>query len=244
MEPPQQHGCRVDTRESRHASATSVTHAHEASRDAIRIGFWSAALTAASCAAFTIAALFTERGVLRVPWDAVLSLTPSLLLAASFLTMMVCINATTPADRRIWSQLGVAFAVVYVPLCSASYIVELFVVVPRVLRGAGQDTVLLTIARGDSVFNAIDGLGYIFMCVATLLAAPAFGAARLDRWIRRCFVANGATAVPIFITYFVNRSFIYAAALWSVTVTASALLLAVRFRRLLTPTGGSLTKSA
>jgi hypothetical protein len=216
-----------------------MTHLAEEADPATRIGFWSAALTAASCIAFSLAAVLTEAGALTAPWDVVLPLAPSLLLAPSFLAMMVCVNALTPADRRIWSQLGVAFAAVYVPLCSAAYIVELFVVEPRVLRGEGHETLLLTVVRGDSVFNAIDGVGYIFMCLATLLAAPAFGNARRERWISRCFLANGAVGVPIFLTYFVNRSFIWGAALWSITVSASALLLAVHFRRLrlATPVG-------
>jgi hypothetical protein len=125
----------------------------------------------------------------------------------------------------------VAFAVVYVPLCSAAYIVELFVVEPRVLRGMAGETTLLTIVRGDSVFNAIDGLGYIFMSLATLVTAPAFGGSRLERWIRWLLVAHGAVALPIFLTYFVSRTFLYGAALWSVTLTTLGMVMAVYFRR-------------
>jgi hypothetical protein len=178
-----------------------------------------------------MAAVLTEAKLLSAPWDAVLPLAPSLLLAPSFLAMLVCANAVVPRDRKIWSQLGVAFAGVYVPLCSAAYIVELFVVEPRILRGAAAETTLLTIVRGDSVFNAIDGLGYIFMSLAALFTAPAFGGSRLERWIRWLFVAHGAVALPIFLTYFVSRTFIYGAALWSVTLSASGVLMAVFFQR-------------
>ena len=196
---------------------------------AARLGYWAALLTAFFCILFTIAAVFTETHLLPAPWDAVLSLAPSLLLAPSFLALLVCVNALAPDERKIWSQLGVAFACVYVPLCVASYSVELLVVEPRVMRGNTTQTALLTLARGDSVFNVIDGMGYMFMCLSTLVAAPAFNATGLDGWIRRLFVANGLLAVPIFVTYFVNRSFIWLAALWSVTVTGSAILLAIRF---------------
>ena len=54
---------------------------------------------------------------------------------------------------------------------------------------------------------------------------------RLERWIRWLFLANGVLAVPIFLTYFVNRVFMWGAALWSVTITAAAVLLAIVFRR-------------
>lgn len=67
-----------------------------------------------------------------------LPLAPSLVLAPSFLAMLVCTHAVVSRDRRIWSQLGGAFALVYVPLWSAAYIVELFVVEPRVLAWGGR----------------------------------------------------------------------------------------------------------
>ncbi len=196
-----------------------------------RLGAWSALLTVGFTTTFTAAAILTELRLLPSPWDAVLPLVPSLLLAPSFLAMLVCTNAVMPRDRRIWSQLGVAFALVYVPLCSAAYMVELFVVEPRVLRGAMEETALLTIVRGDSVFNAIDGLGYLFMSLAALFTAPAFGGSRLERWIRWLLVAHGAMAVPVFLTYFVSRTFIYGAALWSVTLAVSGCLIATFFRR-------------
>ena len=198
---------------------------------AAALGVWSARLTAGSTLAFTVAAVLTETGRLSPPWDVVLPLAPSLLLAPSFLAMLICANALVPRHLTIWSQLGIAFALVYVPLCSAAYVVELLVVEPRVLRGAVEETALLTIARGDSVFNAIDGLGYIFMSLAAVFTAPAFGGGRLGRWIRAMLVAHGATALPIALTYFVSRTFIYGAALWSVTLFASAMLMAAFFTR-------------
>lgn len=196
-----------------------------------RVGFWSAVLTALFCILFTIAAVLTEAQILSSPWNVLLPLAPSLFLAPSFLAMMVSVNALVPTARRIWSQLGVAFACVYVPLCAAAYIVEIFVVEPRVLRGETADVALLTLVRGDSVFNAIDGIGYVFMCLATLVTSPAFDNTRPQRWIRWLFAANGALVVPIFMTYFVDRGFMWFAAPWSVTISVSAILLAVHFRQ-------------
>ncbi len=200
-------------------------------KSVIHVGFWSAVTTAIFCILFSIAAVVTEAGMLAAPWDVVLPIAPSLVLAPAFLVMLVCVNAMVPGERRIWSQLGVAFAEVYVPLCSIAYIVELFVVEPRVMHGAANEVALLTLTRGDTILNAVDGIGYIFMCLATLFAAPAFVGDRLQQWIRWLFLANGILAVPIFLTYFVNRSFIFGAALWSVTISVSAILLATFFRR-------------
>ncbi|GAB6273507.1 MAG: hypothetical protein STSR0004_03700 [Peptococcaceae bacterium] len=197
----------------------------------IHVGFWSAVITAVFCILFSIAAVLTEAGALAAPWDVVLPIAPSLVLAPAFLVMLVCVNAIVPSEKKIWIQLGVAFAEVYVPLCSTAYIVELFVVEPRVMHGAASQVALLTLTRGDTILNAVDGIGYIFMCLATLFAAPAFVGGRLQQWIRWLFLANGILAAPIFLTYFVNPSFIYVAAPWSVTISGSAILLAIFFRR-------------
>lgn len=196
-----------------------------------QIGFWSAVITAIFCILFTIGAVLQMAGALAAPWDLILPIAPSLALAPAFLAMLVCVNATVASDRKIWTQLGVAFAAVYVPLCSIAYVVELFVVEPRVMRGAASEVALFTLTRGDTVLNAVDGLGYIFMSLATLFAAPALVGDRLQQWIRWLFVANGILAVPIFLTYFVSPSFIYLAALWSITISGSAILLAIFFRR-------------
>jgi hypothetical protein len=205
---------------------------------AARIGYWASLLTGCFCIVFTIAAVLTESHMLPMPWDVVLTIGPSLLLAPCFLAVMVCVNALAPAERKIWSQLGVAFACVYVPMCVSAYGVELAVVEPRIMRGNTSETALITLVRSDSVFNAIDGIGYLFMCLSTLVAAPAFAGTRLERAVRRVFVANGLLAVPIGLTYFVDRSFLVLAALWSVTITLSAILLAIHFRRIVRATRG------
>ena len=208
-----------------------MTSAATTARAAARLGYWSAILTAVFCVLFTVAAVLAEARLLSAPWDVVLPIVPSLLLAPSFLVMLVCVNAVVSSERQIWSQLGVAFGCVYVPLCVAAYVVELFVVEPRVLRGATGETALLILVRSDSVFNAIDGVGYRFMCLATAFTAQAFDKNRLERWVHWLLLANGVLAVPIFLTYFVDRAFMWGAALWSVTITASAVLLAFVFRR-------------
>jgi hypothetical protein len=74
----------------------------------------------------------------------------------------------------------------------------------------------------------------LFLCLARLFAALLFsGDDRLRRWIRWLLFANAAAAVPILLTYFVDRAFlIIAGPLWTVAVCGAAVLLAVFFRRL------------
>ena len=195
-----------------------------------RLGFVSAVLAASASLVFLVASVPVLLGAVAPPWDNVLTLVPSLLLAPALLALLVCVHNTAPRDKKIWSHLAVAFAGVYVALVSVVYVVELAVVEPLIMRGDAARAGLLTIEPGG-VLNAIDGLGYAFLGLALLFAAPVFTAGGLDRLIRWLLVANGAAVVPILLTYFVDRAFlVIAGPLWGIAIPTVSVLLAIWFR--------------
>jgi hypothetical protein len=198
---------------------------------AAALGFWSGMLAAGFTLAFSIASVPVLLGAVAAPWDNVLTLLPSLLLAPALLVLLVCVDQLTPPDLQLWSRLAVIFAVPYVALVSVVYVVELAVVEPLIVRGQADRAGLLTIDPGGAL-NAIDGLGYTFLGLALLLLAPRFHGARGDLWIRWLLVANGAAIVPILLTYFVDRAFlVIAGPLWAIALPAVSMLLAISLRR-------------
>jgi hypothetical protein len=48
---------------------------------------------------------------------------------------MAAVHRLTPEARKIWSQIGLAFATAYVVLISLVYFVQLTLVAPRMARG-------------------------------------------------------------------------------------------------------------
>jgi hypothetical protein len=195
------------------------------------LGFWSAAVAASCSVVFSIASVPVLAGLVAPPWDNVLTLVPSLLLAPALLVVLICVDDAAPPDKKIWSHVAVAFAGVYVALVSVVYVVELAVVEPLIVSGQVDRAGLLTIDPGG-VLNAIDGLGYVFLCLALLFAAPVFTGPRLDRWTRWLLVLNGVTVGPIVLTYFVDRAFlVLAGPTWAVAVPAVCVLMAVSFHR-------------
>jgi hypothetical protein len=60
------------------------------------------------------------------------------------------------------------------------HVVERAVVEPLIVRGEAGLAGLLTIEPGG-VLNAVDGLGYAFLGLALVFAAPVFVGGRLDR---------------------------------------------------------------
>jgi hypothetical protein len=187
-------------------------------------------LAASASLVFLVASVPVLLGALVPPWDNVLTLVPSLLLAPALLALLVCVHNTAPGDKKVWSHLAVAFAGVYVALVSVVYVVELAVVEPLIMRGDAASAGLLTIEPGG-VLNAIDGLGYAFLGLALLFAAPVFAGRGLDRLIRRVLLANGAAVVPILLTYFVDRAFlVIAGPVWGIAIPTVSVLLAIWFR--------------
>ena len=115
---------------------------------------------------------------------------------------------------------------------------------PLIVRGDAARAGLLTIEPGG-VLNAIDGLGYAFLGLALLFAAPVFAGGRLHRSIRWLLLANGAAVVPVELTYFVDRAFlVLAGPLWGIAVPAVSVLLAIWFRRALRQAGARSFQSA
>jgi hypothetical protein len=195
------------------------------------LGFWSAVLAATASLVFLAASVPVLLGAIAPPWDNVLTLVPSLLLGPALLTLLVCVHDTAPGDRRIWSHVSVAFAIVYVAHVSMVYVVELAVVEPLIMHGDAARVGLLTIEPGG-VLNAIDGLGYAFLGLALLFAAPVFAGGELDRLIRWLLVANGVAVVPILLTYFVDRVFlVIAGPAWGIALPAVSVLVAIWFHR-------------
>jgi len=208
----------------------------QARTPAARLGFWSGIAAAISSVVFTVGAGLGIFGVLGHPWDSAAALVPSIILAPSLVALFVSVHHSVAPERRVWSHAAVAFACIYAPLCTVAYVVELSVVQPHVRQGQAEQVALLTLAQygtqPNTVFSAFDGLGYTFLSLACLFAAPIFGGSGLERWIRWMLDGTGVMGVPTILTYFVNPAFLWLTIPWSITVPAFSVLLAIYFKRL------------
>jgi hypothetical protein len=210
-------------------------------RQVLRVGFWASLLALMGALGYILSALLQVLGVLDDFQDAVLAFGSSLLMPAPFLLAMLALHATAPPNRRFWSLAAIAFAVVYTTYNTLNYAVQLLTVLPAgytwsLANQAGtQGPLTLLNQTPHSLFWDIDGLGYIFLNLATLFAAPLFARVGQERWIRRAFLVN-ALITPLFaITYFAPGYSVPVLLLgglpWSIAVPTCLLLLALHFRR-------------
>jgi len=204
----------------------------QANITAYKIGLWSAMLLAVETIAFGISLL--------IPTADNAAYLASFLIAPSFVVLMVAIHYSAPPDKKVWSHLGISFAIIYAVLGAFNYYVQLTVVRTNSL-GVSQDLLQLFAFTPGSIMFAQDMLGYSFLCLATLIAAPVFTGDRLATWIKWSFVIHGLVLfVPL---VFPALSFsqdatgdeigILANLFWCILFAPIALLLAVYFRRLI-----------
>ena len=148
----------------------------------------------------------------------------------SFVVLAVSIHQAAAPERKVWSQVAVAFATAYATLVSLVYFVQLTWVGPRLARGQVEGIEVFLFAPFDSFLYAVDILGYSFMSAATLFAARVFTGDGLQRWARRFLTANGLL-IPFLALQLYIHPLIWIASLWAITFPGAMWMLARVFRR-------------
>jgi hypothetical protein len=211
------------------------------SRAVYRVGFWSSLLATAMVAGFALSLVI---GLLSPSYAAdAMSYVTCLILPASFVVMMVSIHRITPPDRRVWSQLGLSFSIVYAVMCSMVYYIQLVVVRTNSLGVSPDAMALFAFTPGSAMF-AVDMLGYAFLTLATLVTSPVFGDSLREKWLKRLFFVHGLFALPTIVfpalrfsqdsaaVESTSRGGSVALLFWCLLFLPISTILAVHFRRL------------
>ncbi len=219
---------------------------------ATRLGFWAAILTVVVVAVFAVVGIatparsgpFCVNACIAYPYVDVaqfipgdyLWLLPGILLAPIFVVLMACIHAHAAEPKKIYSRIGLSFALVYAVVILVDYYLQLTVVAPSLQAGETEGLSLFTQYDPHGLFIALETLGYSMMTVAFLFAAPAFAGGRAERAIRGLFILSFVLAVAAFVGLAVLGHDLVAFEVtvlmidWSVLI-ASGVLLSVVFRR-------------
>jgi hypothetical protein len=178
-----------------------------------RLGFWSAVLTAVIAAVMFAAGVLTParsgpfctgsscitypyvNGLASfVPTDYIW-LYPGFLLAPVFVVLMACIHHFAPDRKKVFSQIGLSFALIYACVITTDYFIQLVVVEPSILKGETAGLSLFTQYNPHGIFIGLEGLGYLMMSMALLFAAVVLAGGRLESAVRWLFVASFVLAV-------------------------------------------------
>lgn len=193
------------------ATALGTDTTGSAERNVIRLGFWSALLTAALAAVFMVMGIatpprsgpFCGTGCVPYPYTDVAAfipqdyvwLYPGILLAPTFVVLMACVHGRASAAKKVFTRIALAFAVLYAAVILVDYTIQLAIVVPSLQAGETAGLSLFTQYNPHGIFIVFEALGYLLMSVAFLFAAPAFEGGRADRVVRWLFIGGFLVAI-------------------------------------------------
>lgn len=147
-----------------------------------------------------------------------------------FIAVMVCIHYLLGNKMKLFSMLGIVFAVMYGSLISFNYYLQL-VLIQKNIPGSE----LFSMTNPNSIFMAIEILGYFFMGLSTLSVALVFGSASVEKFIKLIFVTNGLLGIGGLVGYGLGWSMeiMYLGLMvWNVIMPIATGMLAYRFKTL------------
>lgn len=119
-----------------------------------------------------------------------------------YLIFIVSNHFITRIEKKLFSFLSVAFALVTTIVLLIAYFVQFSVVPMSMMKGETEGIALLTQYNGHGIFIAMEDLGYITMSISFLFLSFTFSLKnRLERAIRLILISAFLLTVLSFVFY-------------------------------------------
>ena len=219
-----------------------------------RIGFYAAILTTVltvvtlSVVRPPISGPFCKGSCIEYPYTDIISRFPidyiwmytAILLTLAYLVLMVCIHRGASEEKKVFSQIGLSFALISTAILIVDYFIQISVVQPSLLNGETEGISILTQYNPHGIFIALEDLGYLIMSFSFLSIAPVFyKKGRLEHSISLIFIISFiftiSSLIFISIVYGIKREYIFECAVIIVdwlTLIINGTLLSIVFRRM------------
>ena len=157
----------------------------------------------------------------------------------AFIIFVISIHFNAPAEKKIFSFIGVAFALISTTVLLADYFIQFAVVPISMMKGETEGIALITQYNGHGIFIALEELGYILMSISLFFLSPVFSSInRLDKSIRWLlflpFILNIIAFVLYSFKYGLDRNYRFEVASISINwlfMIAIGILISVFFKR-------------
>jgi hypothetical protein len=220
-----------------------------------QLGFWSAILTAlftASALAIGVATPprsgpFCASACVTYPYTDIaafvprdyLWMYPAFLSALIFVVLIACIHHIASGEKKLFSQIGLSFALISATVLAIDYFLQLAVIQSALLKGEPEGLSLFSQYNPHGIFIALEDLGYLLMSAAFLFLATVFDERnKIERTVHWLFIASFVLTVSSFVILSLlygkdlDYRFEVAAILinWTVLIV-SGVLLSIFFKR-------------
>ncbi len=120
----------------------------------------------------------------------------------AFLVFIVSNHFIAPAEKKLYSFISMAFALISTTVLLIAYFTQFTVVPVSVMKGESEGIALITQYNGHGLFIALEELGYITMSISFLFLAPVFSpGSRIEKSIRAILIIQFVLTVFSFIAY-------------------------------------------
>ena len=175
------------------------------SRASNRVGFYSAIFMAVitvltfgfAISAIPISGAYCLEGCIEYPYLDTIARFPkdylwmylAILLILSYVVLVNSIHSCASQDRRIFSQIGLSFAVMAASILLIDFYIQFSVIPVSLIHGETEGVALVTQYNPHGIFIVLEELGYLLMSLSFLFLALVFNASgRLEAAVRWVFI--------------------------------------------------------
>ena len=125
---------------------------------------------------------------------------PAMILIVVYVVLVASIHAYASPQKKVYSQIGLSFALIAAGVLLGDYFVQFSVVPINLMNGQTEGIALLTQYNPYGVFIVLEELGYLLMSLSFVFLAPVFAhEGRLATAVRWIFVAGFAVTVTFLV---------------------------------------------
>jgi hypothetical protein len=166
---------------------------------------------------------------------------PAILLSLVYYILMVSTHYFAPVERKVFSQVGMSFALISTATLVTDYFLQLSVIQPSVVLGERDGIAMLSQFNPHGVFIVLEEIGFLMMSLSMLFMAPAIdGNTKVEKTIRwvfiACFALNAISLGLYTAFYGIHREYRFEITTISInwlTLITTGVLLSIIFRRAL-----------
>ena len=93
---------------------------------------------------------------------------PAIILSFSYLIMMICIHHFAPDEKKLFTQIGLSFAVISTSILSLDYFVQVSFIQPALLAGETEAIAVISQYNPHGLFIILEEMGFITMNISFL----------------------------------------------------------------------------
>ncbi len=179
---------------------------------------------------FRVGCISFRRLLIQHPYHEILSrfprdyywMFPAIILSFSYLIMMICVHHFTANEKKLFSLMGITFAIISTLILSVDYFIQVSFIQPSLLAGETEGIAALSQYNPHGVFIILEELGFITMNISFFCLVPGFSNSnKLEKKIRWTFISSFllmlVSLVTILVIHGIRREYRFELIIISIT---------------------------